>query len=622
MRVLALDICGFRGIQSSRLLFPSQVALVGPNGSGKSTIVDALSLVMGRQRLVRDLTEHDFTGSSPAPQDRIRIVVTLGAFSSNQPSDSPQWFRHDRAVERWWSPTASSTHAQRTSEASELCVQIGFAARFDRETLEVEQFRYFHDEDDLVDPFLEDAVRHCPYKLVQEAGFFVLPARRTWPATLSFGSELFRKVVTTLGGVPAERILELRDHLRSPSSPLEEDPQLAELVGRIDAKIAELVPRTPRFQLRVTNTDSDSVLGALVPHYETDDGPSLPAARHGSGLVSLQSLVLLLELGRARQEKGESFILALEEPELHVPPGLQRRLIGEAAGVSDQVIVTTHAPRVAAFFDARSIQLLSRIFPSAAGNHVVSGQLEGRPLAPSSMIQEPNPLVQLYTDDRSRLVEALMFPRVLIPEGRTDYEWLRLFLDIVETGERSLHSTSSPVPPFGSVVGVVPTRKSAVRVTYERLRSLHPHIMALLDGDAAGNDYVADLLACSPPPLSILQWPDGWTIEDTVAWTIAADDPGVLPQIRERLEWGFADLAELVQALKNEDGRTGGLKAHYMAHEEIAGALRASVPCVERARLVLEALCRAALGVDTGFAHLQPDENRTTGETKVVRFLA
>jgi len=51
MRVLALDIQGFRGIPSARFILPDQVALIGPNGSGKSTIIDALSLVFGRHKV-------------------------------------------------------------------------------------------------------------------------------------------------------------------------------------------------------------------------------------------------------------------------------------------------------------------------------------------------------------------------------------------------------------------------------------------------------------------------------------------------------------------------------------------------------------------------------------------
>src|SRR5690606_2078699 len=98
MRILALEISGFRGIHHTRLVFDDNVVIVGPNDIGKSTIIDALSLCLGRQRLVRDLTEHDFTGSSPGPADRIRIVATIGGFSSNRQTDFPHWFRHGRAV--------------------------------------------------------------------------------------------------------------------------------------------------------------------------------------------------------------------------------------------------------------------------------------------------------------------------------------------------------------------------------------------------------------------------------------------------------------------------------------------------------------------------------------------
>jgi predicted ATP-binding protein involved in virulence len=55
----------FRGIRNGEFVFHQKTAIVGPNGCGKSTIVDALSLVLGKSRMVRNLTEHDFTGQLP-----------------------------------------------------------------------------------------------------------------------------------------------------------------------------------------------------------------------------------------------------------------------------------------------------------------------------------------------------------------------------------------------------------------------------------------------------------------------------------------------------------------------------------------------------------------------------
>ena len=619
MRVLALEIYGFRGINESRFVFPDQVALVGPNGSGKSTIVDALSLVFGRQKLVRELTQHDFTGSRPQPQDRIRIIATLGGFSSNHPDQHGQWFRVDRAVAKWWNPTTCQVEPA-PAAGSELCVQLGYAARFDHEDLEVKQRRYFHD-DDVADPFDEDNVVRLPDWLVNEIGFFVLPARRTWAATISFGSELFRRAVATLGGLPATSVLTHLEMLRAPNPALEDDLELAPLINRINTRMAQLLPGAPRLQLRVTSTDSESFLQALVPHYQREEESSLPAARHGTGLVSLQALVLLLEIGRARRANGESFIVALEEPELHVPPGLQRRLIGDAAAVSNQVICTTHAPRVAAFFDAASIQILTRSLRTVGEGQPPVVHLEGRQLAPAPMIREPNALVQLYTDQRTRLVEALMFPRVLVPEGRIDFEWLRLLLDVVETGERELQAPEKVLPPFGAVIGLVPTRDSHVRVTYERLSTLHHGVLVLVDGDAAGDGYVQALVALPAPPRAIVQWPAGWAVEDAVGWAIGADGAVLLPAISQRLGHEFQTIADLIAVLKNDNGREGGLKAHYIAHEEIAGAMKRSGATVRRAEVILDAFTRVALDkVEPGYANLALDTNRAGANCKVYRF--
>jgi putative ATP-dependent endonuclease of the OLD family len=621
MRILALDIQGFRGIPRGRVVFQDQVVLVGPNGSGKSTIVDALSLVFGRQKLVHDLTEHDFTGSRPEPQDRIKIVATVGGFPSNEPDNNPTWFKSGRSVEKWWDPATKAVVPEEQAEAL-LCTQIGYAARFDHEDLTVKQIRYFQQYDAQVDPFDEEGIDRFPDRLLSEIGYFVLPARRTWAATISFGSDLFRKAVATLGGIPAMTVLQHRDALRAPASPLEDDGALQPLIEGINTRMAQLVPGNPRLQLRLTSTDSESLLRALVPHYQREDGGSLPAGRHGTGLVSLQTLVLLLEIGRARKEAGQSFILALEEPELHVPPGLQRRLIGDATAVSDQVICTTHAPRVAAFFSAESIQILSCKDTPVEEKASTARELVGRPLSPTSMLNEPNSIVQLYTDHRAQLVEALMFPRVLVPEGRIDFEWLRLLLDVVETGDRPLHRVQSPVPPFGSIVGVVPTRDSAVRVTFERLRSLHDHVGVLVDGDPAGDSYVTDLLTCECPPCCVMQWPSGWEVEDALRWTLDADATALLSEINARLGRMFQTLDEFVAALKDKDGRDGGLKAHYMAHEDIAAAMRRSEACVGRVEELLESVTRAVLGWYDGFKNLKVDEERSRGSMTVCRFSA
>ena len=83
MKVALLSIENFRGIRSGKIQFRDHTVLVGPNNSGKTTIIEALALILGRDRLVRDLTEHDFFGSNPEAADRIRLSATLTGFGSD-----------------------------------------------------------------------------------------------------------------------------------------------------------------------------------------------------------------------------------------------------------------------------------------------------------------------------------------------------------------------------------------------------------------------------------------------------------------------------------------------------------------------------------------------------------
>ncbi len=57
--------------------------------------------MLGRDRLVRPLTEHDFRGSTPRPTDRITIVATLIGFEPNEPDNHMDWFRWGRRTIKW-----------------------------------------------------------------------------------------------------------------------------------------------------------------------------------------------------------------------------------------------------------------------------------------------------------------------------------------------------------------------------------------------------------------------------------------------------------------------------------------------------------------------------------------
>jgi putative ATP-dependent endonuclease of OLD family len=584
MQVALLQIENFRGIRNGKVQFRDHTVLIGPNNSGKTTIVEALALVLGRDRLVRSLTEHDFHSSDPEPASRIKIIATVIGFEPEDFTAHTDWFREGRGVPVWFDPIAGSVLPERTDERQRLACQIVFAAYFNKQSLEVETARYFND-DDATDVFVEEHAVSVPGSLIREIGFFLVPASRSWDRMLSFNSELFRRVIRSTGGLPAETILEERDRLRRPDHRLEDDARLKPVIENVNDEIAQLLGRSIPLRLRVTATDSAGVLEAVMPHFQTGDKTPVPSKREGSGLVSLQSLLLLLYFGQKRIEEGESFLMVIEEPELHLPPAVQRRLLSRLQSLSTQTVVTTHSPLIASFSDASSLLVVRNN----------DGMLAAPPMLAQPLGQAAtNAVRRLFQINRVETATAMMSEFVLVPEGRFDFDWLALLLRAAEQDRENEEPCL-----FGVRVGVVPTSDAKVKETCETLSKVHPQIVALVDGDDDGRGYADALDAPDTGAGKVLLWPNGWTIEDVVGWIIDADAAPVMARLGLELTSAPSDVPALVARLKSEDRAQHGLKGDGVAYEIIANALSEHPACRVRAREVLHSVAEACAGTQT-----------------------
>lgn len=103
MRIRRLYINRFRGIRKAKLFFPEHVVLVGDNNVGKSTILEAIDLVLGPDRLRRTppIDEHDFYLGDYAPSEedeepkRIKVEATIAGLNEEQE-------RRFRDYLEWW----------------------------------------------------------------------------------------------------------------------------------------------------------------------------------------------------------------------------------------------------------------------------------------------------------------------------------------------------------------------------------------------------------------------------------------------------------------------------------------------------------------------------------------
>lgn len=577
MHIVRLKIRGFRGVQSADIALGRHAVLVGPNNSGKTTIIEALALLFGRDRLVRRLTEHDFHGSAPGETARILCIATVTGFTPNDPHHHASWFSPERGVEKWFDPVGKTLSAGPDAQHTDLAVQIGFAARFDLDELEAESIRFFvDDEATLGDPFAEDAhLRAIHSKVLQELGFFLVPASRTWDRWISFSSELFRRVVATRGDMPAQAVRAERQRLWTPpdGTRLEDQPGLAEIVSAANDELRTLMASAPRLQLRLTATDSDSVLEAVVPHFVQGGGPTLPSLRQGTGLVSLQSLLLLMQFGKARAETGQSFVLAVEEPELHIQPSQQKRLVNRLNALCNQTIVTTHSPIVAAMFPA----------PDTLFIETREGVLNARPLMDTVPAQPTNHQQHLLYAWRQKLVAALMHECVLIPEGVSDVAWLEALQTALEL-HQSWEDAGDGASLLSTFVGVVPTIDAKIADTFALVGAVHARPCILVDGDNDGRGYFDAVKTSNPPPSCVVFWPQGWAMEHAISWIAGADEAAMLTALEAALGAHFADRQALAVHLLTQ-------KSYAPTHESAAVTLMSSSACRARAAQLLNALC-------------------------------
>jgi len=586
MRIARLRIYGFRGIKQADIRLDKTTVLIGANNVGKTTIIEALALVLGRDGMVRNLTEHDFFGSDPKQADRIKIIATIVGFTTTDHDRLPDWFGAKRGVPKWYNPETNTDTSTRADPPYILACEIAFQARFDYETLEVETCRYFFDDVSLDDVFLDDIVTPISTLLLREIGFFLIPANRSWDRMMSFGSELFRRVINSGSGLPAESILIERDRLRNPEKPLETDNNLKPIIDEVNDEISALFGKSSDLKLRVTSTDSSSVLESVVPHFLNENGTIIPSKRQGSGLISLQSLFLLLHFGKQRLEQGKGFCFALEEPELHLPPAIQRRVLRRLKALSTQVIVSTHSSLIAGFCEPTELFVVNN----------KAGSLTAIPLLKQPLDSTaPNAIRTLLQIRRVEVVTALMAEIVIVPEGLLDYEWLYLLLRVIELQAEPIPGSSLA----STTIGIIPTQNGAVCITSDLVKEIHPRVIALVDGDNAGKGYVKTLI--KNPDQVVLKWPDDWTIEDVVGWIMEPCQAVVLKFLTDELSVTVSDLKQLIGHLKDDDKKNANhFKGDRLIYENLARIISDNPDSINRILILFD-----------GFAGLEKEENNT-----------
>lgn len=411
MKIVKMQINNFRGIKKSHLFLPGHTVLVGDNNTGKSTVLEAIDLVLGPERLSRRpvIDEHDFYAGQYLDNEENPIEIFIEAIIIDLSIEQQRHFRNHL---EWWDTVKSLLIEGPPPEATDrdgvvAALRLGFKGNYDVEEDDFAGATFFmspEKEDGTYDTFGTRDKRHC--------GFLYLRTLRTGTRALSLERGSLLDIILRLKELRPQMWENVLNQLRSVSVASNPDIGISDVLESVQTAVRSLVPIecADAPTMRVSQLTREHLRQILTVFLGTgslcDDGAEYAAPFHHQGTGTINTLVLSLLSMIA--ELKQNVIFAMEEPEIAIPPHTQKRIINSIISKSAQAIFTSHSPYILEEFDPSHIVVINRN----------NGILTGTPAQYPPTVKQ-----KMYREEvKRRFCESLLARRVLIAEGKTEYD--------------------------------------------------------------------------------------------------------------------------------------------------------------------------------------------------------
>ena len=449
MKISRLIIENFRGIKTAELFFPDHVVLIGDNNTGKSTILEAINLVLGPDRLNRrpPIDEHDFyvgryfedsaTGepaeeqpvepdeaiaaeavveeapasepveaSVPEAQEsnepeivQIRIEATITDLSDEQKA-------HFRDYIEWWNTQDNVFYiAPKVEGVDDDAIVEALRVTFIGE--------YEFNEDDFIgntyfSRSLEErgAPQFFGRRDKQFCGFLYLRSLRTGSRALSLEHGSLLDIILRLKEIRPQMWESTISGLASFDVASAPELGITGVLQSINTALKKYVPKEWGVEphLRVSALTREHLRKIITAFVATGEGPhAAPYYRQGTGTINMLVLAMLSQIAEDKQ----NVIFAMEEPETAIPPYAQKRIVHEIRNLSAQSLFTSHSPYVLEEFGLNETLVLSRSGDGVLTQAAVS--------LPESVKHK-----RYRQEFRTRFCEGLLARRILLAEGATE----------------------------------------------------------------------------------------------------------------------------------------------------------------------------------------------------------